>query len=130
MGEAVPVECVSNALPVNDGWGTLWSPDVRCIWDALREWLAEQAEGGMAAAQLLLEEEGKEEDLRRGSYTAGGLAPREVPEPEEGRPVRSGFWHRDQDDQEEWWEAPISKKAWGKAPAVELPPPERDEQLA
>ena len=27
------------------------------------------------------------------------------------------------------WGPPASKKAWGKAPAVELPPPEMDEEL-
>ena len=60
---------------------------------------------------------------------ASRLAPPEVPEPEEGRPVGPGFWHGGQDAQEEGREAPISEKARGKAPAVELLPPETDEEL-
>ena len=82
----------------------------------------------MAAAKPLLEEEGEEEDQKRGSSTANGLAPPEVPEPEEGRHVGPRFWHGGQD--EEGWEVPASRKAWGNAPAVEPPPLETDEELA
>ena len=60
------------------------------LWGFLAVELA--AEGGVAAAELLLEGEGKEEDWRRGSSLAGGLAPAEAPEPEEGRPVGPKFW--------------------------------------
>ena len=69
--------------------------------------LAEEvAAEGVAVAELLLEEVD-----------------------EEGRPIRPGFWHGE-DALEEGWEAPISKKAWGKTPAVEPLPQETDKQLA
>ena len=87
------------------------------------------AEGGVAAVEPLLEEN-KEEDRRRGSSMASGLAPPEVPELEEGRPVGPGFWHGGQDAREAVQEAPISEKARGKVPAVEPPPLEMDEELA
>ena len=129
-GEAVPGEYVINELPVNDSWGTLWSPDVQHVRDMLKEFLAGElaAEGGVAAVEQLLEEEGEEEDRRRGSSVAGGLVPPEVPELEEGRPVGLKFWHME-DAPEEGQEAPISEQAEGKAPTVELPPPEIDEEL-
>ena len=39
-------------------------------------WLAEQAEeGGVAAAELPMQEKDEEEDRRRGSSTVGGVAP-------------------------------------------------------
>ena len=99
--------------------------------DTLRGLLAVElaVEGGVATAEPLMEEEDKEEDQRRGSSTAGELVPLEAPEPEEGRPMGPRFWHRSQDAWEAGQEAPASDKAWGKAPTVELPPPEMDEEL-
>ena len=59
----MPGGCVTNTLPIDDGLGTLWSPDVQRVWDVLRGWLAEQAEeGGVAAAELPMEEKDEEED--------------------------------------------------------------------
>ena len=104
----MPGECVTNALPIDDGLGSLWSLDVWHMWDALRELLMGEVavEGGVAVGQPLLEEADKE-----------------------GRPIGPGFWHGE-DALEEGREVPISEKAQGKAPAVELPPPEADEELA
>ena len=40
------------------------------------------------------------------------------------------FWHGGQGAQEAGQGLPTSEKAWGKAPSVELPTPEMDEELA
>ena len=91
--------------------------------------MAEQAaEGGVATMEPLMEED-EEEGQSRGSSTAGRLVPLQVPELEEGRPMGPRFWHSGQDAQEAGWEPPTSEKARGKAPTVELLPPEMDEEL-
>ena len=62
MGEPVPGGCITNALRIDDGLGTPWSPDVQHVRDALQGWLAEQAkEGGVAPVELPMEEEDEEE---------------------------------------------------------------------
>ena len=55
--KAVPREYITNALPVDDGWGILWSPVVRCMQDALKEFLVGEAKGGLAMVEPLMEEE-------------------------------------------------------------------------
>ena len=79
MGEVVPGECVTNALPEEDPLGM--SSGCQCMWDALQGFLAGElaTEGEVATAEPLLEEKGKEEDQSRGSSMAGGLAPLEAP---------------------------------------------------
>ena len=78
-------------------------------------------EGGVATVEPLLEEEDEKEDWRRGSSTAGGLAPAEAPELEEGRPIGHAFCYRE-DTREKGQEAPISEKAGGKHPLWSCPP--------
>ena len=133
MGEVVHGECVTNALPVDDGWGTSWSLDIWRMWDMLREFLAGVAEGGVATAEPLLEEADEEEkeekeEQGRGPSMVGGVAPLQVPEPK-GRPLGPGFWLGGQSAPDEVQEVPVSKKARGKVHAVEPPPPEMDEKL-
>ena len=70
--------------------------------------------------ELLMEEENKDEDQRRGSSVAGWLAPLQAPELEEGRPVGPRFWHGGQGAQKAGQELPISAKAQEMALAVEL----------
>ena len=61
--EPVPRGCVTNELPIDNSLGTLWSPDVWYVWDALLGWLTEQAKkGGMAMVEPPMEEEDEEED--------------------------------------------------------------------
>ena len=59
MGEVVPRECLVNALPTDDGSGTLSSPELSHAQEALQEVLtAEHAtEGSVPMAELLREEE-------------------------------------------------------------------------
>ena len=91
----------------------------------------EQAkEGGEAVADPLMEEEDEEEDQRRGSSTAGRVAPLQVPELVQGGPMWPGMWFLHQGAWKAGWGPPTSEKAWGKAPAVEPPPPEMDKELA
>ena len=78
----------------------------------------------MVAAEPLLEED-KEEEWR-GSFLAGGLVPLQAPVPEVGPSVGPRF----HSGQGTWQGLPASEKAQGKAPAVEPPPPEMDEELA
>ena len=85
------------------------------------------AEGGVATAELLMEEEDEVEDLRRGTSVPNRLAPLQAPEPKEDRPMGPGFWLRGQDAGEVGWEPPASERAWGKARAVHsLPREETD----
>ena len=83
----------------------------------------------MAAAELPMEEEDKEEDWRRGSSVASGVVPLQVPEPVEGGPVWPGLWFSGKGAWEAGQGLPASEKAWGKVPAMEPPPPETDEEL-
>ena len=84
MGELAPGECITNALPGDNGMSVAWALNLRCVWDALLGWLAEQAkEGGEATVK----EENEEEDWRRRSSTASGVMPLQVPELVEGGPV-------------------------------------------
>ena len=63
-------ECVTNPLLIDYGLGTLWSPEVWHMRDALRELLAgEQAKGGVAMVEPWMEEEEKVEDQWR-SFSA------------------------------------------------------------
>ena len=100
-------------------------------WDVLWRVLAVELamEGGVAMAKPLMEEKDEEEDQRRGSSMAGGLVLLQVPEPEEGKPVGSRFWHGGQGAWEAGQELPASERAWGKAPDVELLAPETNEEL-
>ena len=65
----------------------------------------------------------------RGGPWPAGTAPLWVPELAEVGPIWPGLF-LGEGAQEEGWEAPTSEKAQGKAPAVELPPPETDEEMA
>ena len=82
----------------------------------------------MAAAEPQLED--KEENQRRGSSMAGGMAPLQAPGPKEDRPVGPWFWLGGQDPQEVGQDTPTSERAWGKVPTIELPPLETDEEMA
>ena len=76
----MPGECVTNALPVDDGMSTPWAPDLQHMLEALLGWLAEQVEErGEAAVEEEDKEEDKEEDQRRRSSMASGVAPRQAP---------------------------------------------------
>ena len=66
-------ECVTNALPIDDGMSVAWGPDLRHMQEALLELLAERAEAGVAVA----EEEDKQE--QRGP-SAGRAVPLQAPE--------------------------------------------------
>ena len=85
-------------------------------------------EGGVAAAEPLMEEE--EEYQRRGSSLASGLEPWGAPVLEEAMPTGPRFWLSGQGIWVARWGPHISAKAWGKMPAVEPLPPEMDEDLA
>ena len=99
--------------------------------DVLREVLVgEQAGGGAAMLEPLIEEEEEVENQWRSFSAAGWMVPLQVPEPEEGRSAGPGFWYGGQDAGEAGWELPTSKKAWGKALAVEPSALEMDEELA
>ena len=81
-GELAPSECLKNALPIDNGMSVVWAPDLRHVWVALLEGLAEQAEeGGKATAGPPMEEEDEEEDRRGGSSVAGMVAPLQAPKP-------------------------------------------------
>ena len=133
-GEVVPRECIKNALPAKDpvrGASRPWV--LQHAWDVLREVLSvEQAmEGGAAVVQPLMEEEdGRWRTGGEGYSMPGRLATLQAPELEESRPMGPGFWHGGQGAQEAGLEPTTSEKAQGKAPAVEPPPPEMDEELA
>ena len=71
VGEPVPGECVTNALPVNDGMSVLWAPDLQHIWEAL---LGLLEGGGVPMVELPMEEKDKEERRQRPSV-AGKTAP-------------------------------------------------------
>ena len=62
MGEAVPRECINNALPADDRLGTLSSLGFRHMLEVLCEALTVEhaMEGGLAAAEPLMEEEEEE----------------------------------------------------------------------
>ena len=122
----MPRGCVPNALPIDDGLGLSWVPDVQHLWETLQGLLAEEQaeEGGVAVA-----EEEDEEDQRRRSFMAGMVVSLQAPELVEGIPEWPGLF-LGQAAQEEGREVPTSKKAQGKAPTVELLPPEMDVEMA
>ena len=64
MGEVVPREYTTNALPTGNHLGTLSSPEFRHVQEALQEVLiVEHAmEGSAPTAELLREEEEEEEE--------------------------------------------------------------------
>ena len=70
----------------------------------------------------------KEDQQRKGSSAAGMVAPLQAPELVEVGPVWAGLF-LGQGAQEEGRGLPTSEKAWGKAPTVEPPPPEINEEL-
>ena len=71
-----------------------------------------------------------EENWRRGSSSAGGLAPQWVPASEWAMAVGPGFWHPGQGIWVARQGPPTSSKAWGKAPAMVSLPLEMEEELA
>ena len=58
MGEPVPRECVTSALPIDDGMSVPWAPDPRCVPNEL---LGLLEGGGVPAVELLVEENEEEE---------------------------------------------------------------------
>ena len=103
MGEVVPRKCVTNALPTDNRLGTLLSTEFQHMWEALLEVLIAKhaVEKRAPIEHPLIEEEeegrrGVEEDWRRGSFSAGRLAPRQAPSLERAIPVGPGFWHQGQ----------------------------------
>ena len=60
---------------------------------------------------------------------ADGVASPQAPELVEGGPMWPRLWFLGQSAQEVGRGPPTSEKAPGKAPTVELPPPEMDEEL-
>ena len=86
-------------------------------------------EGGVAMAEPLMEEE---EDWRKSSSSAGGLAPQVgTRDQSEGMHLWGlGFGSLGQGIHVARRGPPTSAKAWGKAPAVELPPLQMGKELA
>ena len=76
VGGPASGECVTNALPVDDGMSVAWALDLWRIWEVLLGWLVKQAEEG---GEAMAEEKSEEEDRRRRSSMAGGVVPLQVP---------------------------------------------------
>ena len=60
---------MANVLPINDGCGLAWAPDVQHVWDVLRGLLEGE---GVSAVEELVEEDEEEE---RRPTVAGGMVP-------------------------------------------------------
>ena len=82
--------------------------------------------GWGGSSRAAIEEE--EEEQRRGP-SASGVAPLQAPELVEGEPEWLGLCSG-KGAREGGWEVPATEKARGKAPAVEPPPPEIDDEMA
>ena len=72
MGELVPGECITNALPINNGMSVSWALDLRCVQVAL---LGLLEGGGVPAVELPMGEEDKEEEQRERPPVAGEVGP-------------------------------------------------------
>ena len=75
LGEVVPRECITNALPTNDRSMIMSSSGFWHMWEELQEMLVVEhaMEGGAAMVETLMEEE--DEGQRRGFFLASGLVP-------------------------------------------------------
>ena len=138
MGEVVPRECVTNTLPTDGCLGTCSSLEFRHMWEVLWESLV--AEHTVEVSTPVVEPVGEkeeeeggedmEEDRSKGSSTTGDLAPQQAPAPQWAMPVGPRFWFLGQGIQVARWGPPTSSKVRAKAPTMEPPPPEMDEELA
>ena len=67
----MPGDCITSALPINDGMSMSWALDLQLMWDALRGVL----EGGGVPMVEQLVEEDEEEEHRERPLVAGKAGP-------------------------------------------------------
>ena len=81
-GSQVPGECITNALPIDDGMSTPWGPDLWHIWEGSAAGVAcgasQRGRGGCSGAT---DGGGEEEDQRRRPSMSQQVVPLQAPEP-------------------------------------------------